>query len=43
MSPMWQAIFFQGTTFVVRILLRPIAVTIFNTVRTVLERQMNEW
>ncbi|MDO6803814.1 polysaccharide biosynthesis C-terminal domain-containing protein [Wenyingzhuangia sp. 1_MG-2023] len=35
MSPIWQAILFQGTTFVVRILLGPEAVAIFNTVRTV--------
>ncbi|MFV5698736.1 lipopolysaccharide biosynthesis protein [Flavobacterium sp. ZT3R17] len=34
LSPVWQAIFFQGTTFVVRIVLGPVAVTIFNTVRT---------
>lgn len=35
MSPVWQAIYFQGTTFVVRIVLGPGAVAIFNTVRTV--------
>lgn len=35
MSPVWQAIFFQGTTFVVRVVLGPQAVAIFNTVRTV--------
>lgn len=35
MSPIWQAIYFQGTTFVVRIVLGPEAVAIFNTVRTV--------
>ena len=35
MSPVWQAIYFQGTTFVVRIVLGPEAVAIFNTVRTV--------
>lgn len=34
LSTLWQAIFFQGTTFVVRITLGPVAVTIFNTVRT---------
>jgi O-antigen/teichoic acid export membrane protein len=34
LSPVWQAIFFQGTTFVVRVVLGPVAVTIFNTVRT---------
>lgn len=31
--PVWQAIFFQGTTFVVRIILGPVSVAIFNTVR----------
>lgn len=41
LSPVWQAIFFQGTTFVVRIVLGPIAVTIFNTVRT-LTRAVNQ-
>ncbi|MDD4969957.1 MAG: oligosaccharide flippase family protein [Paludibacter sp.] len=35
MSPIWQATFFQGTTFVVRIVLGPEAVAVFNTVRTV--------
>jgi len=35
LSPVWQAIFFQGTTFVVRIVLGPEAVAVFNTVRTV--------
>jgi len=35
MAPVWQAVFFQGTTFVVRIVLGPEAVAIFNTVRTV--------
>ena len=35
MAPAWQAILFQGTTFVVRIVLGPVAVAIFNTVRTV--------
>lgn len=35
LSPVWQAIFFQGTTFVVRIVLGPEAVAIFNTVRAV--------
>jgi len=35
MSPVWQAVFFQGTTFVVRIVLGPQAVAVFNTVRTV--------
>lgn len=41
LSPVWQVIFFQGTTFVVRIVLGPIAVTIFNTVRT-LTRAVNQ-
>lgn len=41
MSPVWQAIFFQGTTFVVRIVLGPEAVAIFNTVRT-LTRSINQ-
>jgi O-antigen/teichoic acid export membrane protein len=41
LSPIWQAIFFQGTTFVVRIVLGPVAVTIFNTVRT-LTRVVNQ-
>jgi len=34
LSPVWQAVFFQGTTFVVRVALGPVAVTVFNTVRT---------
>lgn len=41
MFPGWQAIFFQGTTFVVRLILGPIAVTVFNTVRT-LTRSLNQ-
>lgn len=41
LSPIWQAIFFQGTTFVVRIVLGPVAVTVFNTVRT-LTRAVNQ-
>jgi len=41
LSPVWQAVFFQGTTFVVRIVLGPVAVTIFNTVRT-LTRAVNQ-
>lgn len=41
LSPIWQAIFFQGSTFVVRIVLGPVAVTIFNTVRT-LTRSVNQ-
>lgn len=35
MAPVWQAIFFQGTTIAVRVTLGPVAVTTFNTVRTV--------
>lgn len=41
LSPIWQAIYFQGTTFVVRLTLGPLAVTIFNTVRT-LTRAVNQ-
>jgi len=41
LSPVWQSIFFQGTTFVVRIVLGPVAVTIFNTIRT-LTRAVNQ-
>jgi O-antigen/teichoic acid export membrane protein len=41
LSPVWQAVFFQGTTFVVRIVLGPVAVTVFNTVRT-LTRAVNQ-
>lgn len=35
MSPVWQSVFFQGTTFAVRLTLGAEAVAIFNTVRTV--------
>ena len=41
MSPIWQSIFFQGTTLVVRITLGPVAVAVFNTVRTV-TRSLNQ-
>lgn len=41
LSPVWQAIYFQGTTFVVRLTLGPLAVTMFNTVRT-LTRAVNQ-
>jgi len=41
MSPMWQIILFQGTTFVVRVTLGPTAVAVFNTVRTV-SRSVNQ-
>lgn len=34
-TPVWQSIYFQGTTFAVRIVLGAEAVAIFNTVRTV--------
>ena len=34
LSPIWQAVYYQGMTFVVRITLGPVAVTIFNTLRT---------
>jgi O-antigen/teichoic acid export membrane protein len=36
LAPIWQAIYYQGTTFVVRIVLGPIAVTVFNTARTLI-------
>ena len=42
MSPMWQTMLFQGTTFVVRITLGPTAVAIFNTLRT-LSRSVNQF
>lgn len=35
MTPVWQSIYFQGGTFVVRLTLGPESVAIFNTVRTV--------
>lgn len=35
MTPVWQSVYFQGTTFVVRITLGAEAVAIFNTIRTV--------
>jgi O-antigen/teichoic acid export membrane protein len=41
MYPVWQSIYFQGTTFVVRILLGPESVAVFNTVRT-LSRSVNQ-
>ena len=34
MDPVWQSIYFQGTTFVVRLTLGPEAVAAFNTIRT---------
>lgn len=36
LAPIWQAVYYQGSTFVVRIVLGATAVTIFNTVRTVI-------
>ena len=41
MLPLWQIIYFQGTTFVVRIVLGAEAVAVFNTVRT-LSRSVNQ-
>lgn len=41
MSPIWQAVYFQGTTFVVRIVIGPAGVVIFNTVRA-LSRTINQ-
>lgn len=41
MIPAWQTLLFQGTTFVVRIVLGPVSVAIFNTVRT-LSRSVNQ-
>lgn len=35
LTPVWQSIYLQGSTFVVRIVLGPTAVAVFNTVRTV--------
>lgn len=34
LSPIWQAIYYQGMTFVIRITLGAVAVTVFNTLRT---------
>lgn len=42
MTPIWQSVYFQGTTFVVRVALGPEAVAIFNTVRTVC-RSVNQF
>jgi len=41
LSPIWQSVLFQGTTFVVRLTLGPVAVAVFNTVRT-LSRSINQ-
>ena len=35
LTPVWQSVYLQGTTFAVRIVLGPVAVAVFNTVRTV--------
>ncbi len=35
LTPIWQSVYMQGSTFVVRIVLGPTTVAIFNTVRTV--------
>ena len=35
MTPIWQSIYFQGGTFVVRLTLGPESVAVFNTIRTV--------
>ena len=40
-TPLWQAIYFQGTTLVIRVILGPESVTIFNTVRS-LTRSVNQ-
>ncbi len=40
-NPLWQAIYYQGSTFVVRAMLGPSAVAVFNTVRT-LCRSINQ-
>jgi O-antigen/teichoic acid export membrane protein len=41
MTPVWQTFLFQGTTIVVRLTLGPVAVAVFNTVRT-LSRSVNQ-
>lgn len=35
LTPIWQSVLYQGSTFAVRIVLGPVAVAVFNTVRTV--------
>ncbi len=42
LSPVWQSIFFQGTTLAVRLTLGAEAVAVFNTVRT-LSRSVNQF
>lgn len=41
-SPLWQSIYYQGSTFVVRIVMGPEAVAVFNTLRT-LSRSVNQF
>ncbi|WP_313600291.1 lipopolysaccharide biosynthesis protein [Epilithonimonas vandammei] len=41
LAPAWQSLLFQGSTFVVRLVLGPTAVAIYNTVRT-LSRSVNQ-
>ena len=41
LNPLWQSIYFQGSTFVVRLVLGPSSVAVFNTVRT-LSRSVNQ-
>jgi O-antigen/teichoic acid export membrane protein len=41
LSPIWQSIYFQGSTIMVRIVLGPESVVIFNTVRTAI-RSINQ-
>jgi O-antigen/teichoic acid export membrane protein len=41
MTPVWQALLFQGTTLVVRVTLGPVAVAAFNTARTI-TRSVNQ-
>lgn len=40
-SPLWQSIYFQGSTFIVRIVMGPEAVAVFNTLRT-MTRSINQ-
>jgi len=42
LNPAWRIIFFQGTTFAVRVVLGAESVTVFNTVRT-LSRSINQF
>lgn len=36
LSPIWQSLYFQGTTLIIRLTLGPVAVTTFNTMRTLI-------